>query len=1037
MRKIASLLAVLMLLCTIAFAQTRTVKGVIKDDKGEPIPFATISEAGTKNATTADANGAFTIKVKEGSRLTITATGFNSTTATPGVGDLDVGLSKKEGELQEVVVTTALGVKKQPRELGYATAKVSNKEFTQANAVNVQSGLTGKVSGLNIATTNNGVLSGNTRITLRGIRSLTGNNQPLLVLDGSVVDLDQLNNLNPNDVEDITILKGASSAALYGPDGVNGVIFVKTSRGSKTGTPIIKLSHSTQFESVLFLPDFQKRFGSGSSVDPATGIGVYDPIENQQYGDEYDGSIRPIGKALPDGSFVEVPYSYKKDGRLSFFETGVTMQNGISYSGKDFFLSAQDVDIKGTLGGDKNRRTTFRFNSAKEYGRLKAGFNVSYTRGQSEVAGVSPYWEVFNTTGFVKLSDFKDWRNDVKASPNHYFNEYYQNPYFIKDRSRKTEHVDNVIAQMELNFKVTSWMNLTYRLGSTMNIKDGKNKTAAFTFSDYAKNVTHKNNASNDLTASVFDYSGRETRLSSDLFLSAQKEFGQFTVDGLIGHSFYQRSGKYVSAGGNNLIIPTLFNVSNRTGEATAGEFDGKIRTIGALAKVGVGYKNWAFLEFTGRNNWDSRLPQGALSFFYPGGSASIVLSDAIAAIKNSNVISYLKLRGSVTKSGNVNLGEAFGGAYALEQNYGVAGGFPYGSLPGFQGSTIVNNPLIKPEFVLSKEAGFELSLFKNRVNLEVTGYLQNNTNQILDINTSNATGFTQAKVNAADFDNKGLEFDVRLTPVLDLGDLRIDLKANLSLLDSKVNSVYQGLDEISNGNGNYAIVGYPAFMFKLTDYKRDDKGRIIVDRVTGYPSLDANLRRFGRTMPTTIIGLNPSFSYKGITLNITADYRGGHQVYHGIGPDMDFTGSSKRSGTNGRQKFIVPNSVYDDGSDPTKPNYVVNTSVLTANGGYGFYEGTQTNRGVNSNYLTSAAAWKIREIALSYELPSSLIKKTKFIKMASIGLTARNLFTFLPESNQWTDPEFSITTGNALGVNNNSILPPNRLYGFNVNLQF
>ena len=1034
MRKIASLLTVLMLLCTIAFAQTRTVKGTIKDDKGESIPFATISEAGTKNATTADADGVFTIKIKEGSKLTVSATGFNTTTATPGAGDLQVALVKKAGDLQEVVVTTALGVKKQPRELGYATAKVTNKEFTQANAVNVQSGLTGKVSGLNIATTNNGVLAGNTRITLRGIRSLTGNNQPLLVLDGAVVDLDQLNNLNPNDIEDITILKGASSAALYGPDGVNGVIFVKTSRGSKSGSPIVKVNHSTQFESVLFLPDFQKRFGSGSSVDPATGIGVYDPIENQQYGDEYDGQIRQIGKALPDGSFVEVPYSYKKNGRLSFFETGVTMQNGISYSGKDFLISAQDVDIKGTLGGDKNRRTTFRFNSAKDYGRLKAGFNVSYTRGQSEVAGVSPYWEVFNTTGFVKLSDFKDWRNDVKSSPNHYFNEYYQNPYFIKDRTRNTEHVDNVIAQMELNFKVTNWMNITYRLGSTMNIKDGKNKTSAFVFSDYAKNVTHKYNASNDLTASVFDYSGRETRLTSDLFITAQKEFGQFTVDGLVGHSLYQRSGKFVSTRGDNLIIPTLFNVANRTGEAIAGEFNGKARLIGAFAKVAVGYKNWAFLEFTGRNNWDSRLPQSDLSFFYPGGSASIVLSDAISAIKNSNVISYLKFRGSVSKSGNVNLDP-----YSLEANYNVAGGFPYGSLPGFQGATIVNNPLIKPEFVLSKEAGFELSLFKNRVNIEVTGYLQDNTNQILNINTSNATGFTQAKVNAADFENKGLEFDLRLTPVLDLGDFRIDLKANLSLLDSKVNKVYEGLDEISNGNGNYAIVGYPAFMFKLTDYKRDDKGRVIVDRVSGYPSLDPNLRRFGRTMPTTLIGINPSFSYKGITLNITADYRGGHQVYHGIGPDMDFTGSSKRSGSNGRQKFIMPNSVYDDGSsgDPTKPNYVVNTSVVTANGGYGFYEGTQTNRGVNSNYLTSAAAWKIREVALTYDLPSSLMKKTKFIKMASIGLTARNLFTFLPESNQWTDPEFSVTTGNALGVNNTNILPPNRLYGFNVNLQF
>jgi hypothetical protein len=189
----------------------------------------------------------------------------------------------------------------------------------------------------------------------------------------------------------------------------------------------------------------------------------------------------------------------------------------------------------------------------------------------------------------------------------------------------------------------------------------------------------------------------------------------------------------------------------------------------------------------------------------------------------------------------------------------------------------------------------------------------------------------------------------------------------------------------------------------------------------------------FGTTMPKTILGVNPSFSWKGLTLNATADYRGGHQVYHGIGPDMDFTGSSARSGTNGRQRFIVPNSVYDDGTG----KFVPNTTVLTANGGYGFYEATNTNRGVQSNYLSSAAAWKIREIALIYELPSSFLRAARFLKTATVSLTGRNLFTFLPESNQWTDPEFNTNTGNALGVNNTNNLPPNRLYGFNVVLGF
>jgi outer membrane receptor protein involved in Fe transport len=483
-----------------------------------------------------------------------------------------------------------------------------------------------------------------------------------------------------------------------------------------------------------------------------------------------------------------------------------------------------------------------------------------------------------------------------------------------------------------------------------------------------------------------------------------------------------------VAVSGSNLIVPTTYNVSNRTGEPGASESWSKTRLMGLFGKVGVGYRNWAFAEFTARNDWSSVLPADNNSFFYPGGSVSVVLSDAIGALKNSKLISYLKLRGSISKSGNVNVG-----AYQLEPAYSVAAGFPYGTLPGFTGPGSITNPNIKPEFVLSQEIGLEVSFLRNRINFEATAYLQNNTNQVLGVNVSRATGMTTAFVNAADFDNKGLEFDLRLTPLVQLGDVRIDLKANYTLQDSKVNSVYEGLDEVGIGNANFAIKGYPAFMFKLTDYLRDPEGRIIVNRTNGYPSQDPNVKIFGRTMAKHLIGLNPTISWKGLSVTATFDYRGGHQVYHGIGPDMDFTGSSARSGSNSRQRFIIPNSVYDDGTG----KYVPNTDVLVANGGYGFYEASATNRAIQSNYLSSAAAWKMRELAIGYTFPGSLVAKTKVLKSASVALTGRNLFTWLPESNQWTDPEFANTTGNALGVNNTSQLPPNRLMGFNVVLVF
>ncbi|HEX8332990.1 MAG TPA: SusC/RagA family TonB-linked outer membrane protein, partial [Segetibacter sp.] len=755
---------------------------------------------------------------------------------------------------------------------------------------------------------------------------------------------------------------------------------------------------------------------------------------NQQYGDAFDGSMREIGHPLPGGKAQMEQYSYKKRGRLDFFETGATVQTDVSYSAKNFLLSAQDAKITGTLGGDKNRRTTFRFNATNEYGRLTTNFNVTYTRQQYNVAAQSPYWEVFNTAGWIDLKKYKNWRDTAsEANPNYYYNEYYQNPYFIKDRIRTSGLKDDLFAQVVLGLKVTNWLSLNYRASTNSRGDDERTTTEAFTFNDYAHNVTHKYNASTDLKAGVNDQTTKFNRLNSEVYVNAEGSFGDFTVNGLLGQSFRQDRNRFVAVGGGNLIIPTLFNVSNRTGEAGAVATQYQTRTIGAYGQLTFGFKRWAFLEVTGRNDWDSRLPQANRSFFYPGANASVVLSDALPAIKNSRLINYLKVRGSISKSGNVNLGTGFGGAYRLENNYFIAPGFPYGNLPGFQGSTGVNNPEIKPEFVNSKELGFEIALLKSRVNLEVTGYLQNNTNQILDVQVSRGTGVNNATVNAADFDNKGLEFDLRLTPLVNLGDVRFDFKGNLSLMDSRINSVYQGLEEIGIGNANFAIVGYPAFMFKLTDYKRDPEGRVIVDRLTGYPSLDPNVKMFGNTMAKTILGVTPSIVWKGLTLNVTADYRGGHQVYHGIGENMDFTGSSARSGTNGRQRFIVPNSVYDDGTG----KYVPNTSILTANGGYGFYEATNTNRGIQSNYLSSAAAWKIREIALIYELPSSILRNLRFVKKSSVSLTGRNLFTFLPKSNQWTDPEFNTSTGNALGVNNNSILPPNRLYGFNIMFGF
>ncbi|HEV7782198.1 MAG TPA: TonB-dependent receptor plug domain-containing protein, partial [Chitinophagaceae bacterium] len=289
MRKIASLFTMLMLFGALAFGQNRTISGTVTDEKGDALPGASVTIKGSRTGVSADNTGQFRILAKTGDVLIVTGASLETTEATVGAGSTITISVKRLVIAGTEVVVTALGVTRQPKELGYSVSKIKAAELTQGKSVNLQNGLTGKVSGLNVSTTNSSVF-GDTRITLRGIRSLTGNNQPMLILDGVPIAMTYINSINPNDITDVTILKSASATAIYGPDGANGALVITTKKGSRT-KPSVSIGHTVQIDRVSYMPEFQQQFGSGSSID-AFGYGVYDPIENQCYGDEFDGSIR-------------------------------------------------------------------------------------------------------------------------------------------------------------------------------------------------------------------------------------------------------------------------------------------------------------------------------------------------------------------------------------------------------------------------------------------------------------------------------------------------------------------------------------------------------------------------------------------------------------------------------------------------------------------------------------------------------------------------------------------------------------------------
>jgi TonB-linked SusC/RagA family outer membrane protein len=1036
MRKIASLLMMLMFFCALAFGQTtRTVTGQVRDDKGDPIPFATIVETGTQNATKADVSGNFSIKVKDGAQLTITSAGFEPLTVTASAAVQNLTLKTRTTEMQEVVVTTALGIQRQAKEIGYSTAKVKASELTAARPTNLQNGLTGKVSGLNVTTVNSGVFA-DTRLTLRGIRSLTGNNQPMLILDGVPLSLAYLSSINPNDVADVTVLKSASATAIYGPDGANGAIVITTKRGSKA-KPSITVSHSTQFESISYMPKFQERFGSGYSFD-AQGYGIYDPVEQQSWGSEFDGSMVELGEPGPGLPVQMVPYKYIKNGRRNFFDVGMTNQTDVSFSTGDFYISGQNALIRGTLPGDENNRRTLTLRAEKEYNRFKATFNVRYTQNLYDVTynNTLVWYTVSGTPGQIDLDWYKDWRNDYFSSPNGYYTTFMDNngktPYFAKDNYRDNGRSDDLFGNVELNFKATDWLRFTYRLGATVTDANTRRTRGAFTHSAFSQ--TRHYPPTTNVTAAVNDASVFSNRLTSETFAIFDKKFKKFGLNAILGHSFRQSTSKSVSAGSDNLGTSNLLSLVARKGEPTVGVSNVKTRLERFFGRVGFDYDGWAFIEATGSYDTDSRLapPNGEfkrsdISFFYPGVNASILLHEVIPGIKGSSVINYLKLRGAITKTGNVNAG-----AYSYETVFGLGTFFPFGSVSGYQIGGQQAPSELDPEFIVNKEVGIELGFLKNRISFEATYFNQDNTDQIIGVQLANSTGYTSALLNAASFINKGFELDLRLTPLVKINNVSIDFKANYTYNTSEVTSIYPGLDELGAGNFLYAIVGQPAYTFKLTDYVRDDQGRVVVDATTGMPTLNPNLTQFGRNLPTDIIGLNLNVNWKSLSFSATGEYRGGNQmVSDQLGGFLDDNGISERSAYNGRRPFVWPNSSYFDGT-----KYVDNTDVFTQSYGRPFWNST-LNTGAITNYLASAAFWKLREVAISYNFSGAKLFKGNVVKGITVGVTGRNLLMWVPKSNQWTDPEFSNTTGNAQSRSTAANLPPSRFYGANIVFQF
>lgn len=1073
MRKIVSLLSVLMLLCASVFGQTnRVISGQVRDEQGNAVAFATVTETNTRNAVKADGNGFFTIRVATNSQLTISAVGFQTKTLTPSAatGSQVFSLVTRTDETPEVVVTTALGIKRRPREIGYANSTLRNDQITVGKSPTIGQALSGKVAGLTIYNTSSSV-NASPRIVLRGNRSITGNNQALIVLDGVPVPQNTINYLNPNDVESVTILKGGQAATIYGSDGVNGAIVITTKKGG--GRPQVSYTHTSNFEDIAYLPEFQTQFGSGSRYG-LTPEENYRPYENQQYGDRYDGSIRAVGRKAEDGSYLEIPYRFIPGIRKKVWNTGYTMQNDVSVSGGDatssYYLSFQDVRTQGIVPKDEYRRDALRFNASKTYGKFKASFDGTFTVDRSQRTSSDFYFFALNTPGWVPIDQLKDWKNNKFANPNGYFNDYYNNPWFELDNNRSDNRQNYFNGNINLNFKPLSWLELNYRLGTAATNTSGKSWTDRFDYSAYAKGQLAnkprtKEDRHNDyeynwravnspITGGVADFYNMGWRINSDFVMTLSKDFGDFSARLLLGNNIQVRRSKTVRAQSNSIIIPGIFNVNNRAGELVPGAYDDfgnltggsgesytELRKTGNFADLTLGYKDFFFLHGTFRLDQSSVFFKNGRSFnmySYPyyGVDASLIVTDVAPSLR-SNLLNFLKLRAGWNRNGNDNLEP-----YQLDPTFGPGTGFPFGSIIGVGVNNVFPDPSLSPEFVKTTEVGFESQWWKNRINFDATFFTQDASKQVLRVDISSSTGYNSTLLNAARLRNWGAEFEARAT-VFKNKNWAIDLNGNYTYNTNKVKELFGGLSNVQlNTAGSqvfvFAEVGQPFPLLKTTYFAIDSaSGKIIVDANDGWPNIGNGLKTQGVTTPKHQLGVGARISWKNFTVAANAEYRAGNFIYHDIGQDMGFTGSGAATTIYNRQPFVWPNSVYWDGS-----KYVPNTSIPVQNdiaiysgwGAYDFSRGTLFN---GDWFTTSAAFWKLRDISLTYTIPQNVLNRLRVVKGAYISLFGRNLFTWLPKENIYTDPEFSTTNGNGIGINNSRNTPPVRQYGATLNVNF
>ena len=1061
-----------------SIAQTGQIKGKVTDsDDGSGIPGVTVQVKGTTIATQTNGSGDFTINASSGQVLVFSFIGYSSKEEAVGNRSIvNVSLDTDTRALEEVVVT-ALGVKRSEKAIGYAVSKVDASTVIQKSEPDVLKGLQGKIPGVDIRASQ-GVPGAATRIQIRGVSSFGLDTQPLIVVDGIPYSNDQVttrsqssaggaystgfSDLDPNDIEEMSVLKGAAAAALYGSRASRGVIVITTKSGSgNKGPQPINVSFKSGFstEEIANIPTFQNKYGAGANFRAIGANGSWgakfgqgniynaggDVIRKSSTGIDsipattWSSYYRAYPELFPNGM---IDYTAKPNNVSDMFGTGKLWENSVSINGggagTTFNATLSNMKNEGYVPNSNFARNSISVGGQSTYKKLTVGGNVSYSRTNQkggffgQVQSFTTQWG--RTFTMARNWDIANWPTTTRDGQQIGFNDnQYTNPIWAAEHNVITSVNDRITGRFYAMYKINDWISLNYNLGANNSNLFRDEIIDRGTYGgggEYALGVMTNDNY-------------RNQEIQSTLMAVFTPQIGDmFSLDVKLGNDVNQRAARRTMMEGVDFIVPGLYNITNTNVKRFPSAYQTKRRLVGFFGDATFGYKNIAFLNVSGRQDITSTLPYKNASYFYPGVSGSLVYSDAFN-LRNS-WFDYGKIRAGWAKVGNdasPQNGQDVFGLYSegfMGQPRAERGGTTY-------------DPNLTPEFTSEIELGTDFAFLKNRINGEITWYDKKSTNLIYSITVPRTSGYSSFYTNVGEIRNTGWELGLTVKPVSYKG-LNWAIRGIFTKNINTVEKLVEGLDRAPLGYLSYLEPGFPYGYLRGDVSARDANGNLLIDQSTGFVFTDPNPQMIGNPNPDYKLGITNMLSYKGINLSVLWDMTKGGQFYSESINSMLGRGVTRDN--EDREWVAIIKGVYGDPVPVPDANglnryvplmvdgqTVPNQTKITSNDLYfagGGLSSTFATNGADEYSVFDGTVYRLREISIGYDLPKSVVSKMK-LNGINVSLSGRNLWYLAPNIPKYInwDPEMSAFGTSQIQGTELSGAPSTRRYGFNINVTF